>query len=82
VSFSSMAQPEISQLIERVAGARDLTLLVHELEDGFIVAWDSSDFDDELRRKLIEVCDRRIGRIVVDMTGTAQPRPDQKSRIV
>jgi hypothetical protein len=47
----------------------------HQLEDGFVVVWDSSEPDEELREKLIEIADRQIGGIVVSMGGTIQPQP-------
>jgi len=63
----------------------------HELEDGFVVVWDSSEPDEELREKLSEIADRHIGGIVIDMGGTAEsqepaasasasPRRRRKSR--
>jgi hypothetical protein len=47
----------------------------HQLEDGFIVVWDSSEPDEELQEKLIEIADRQIGGIVVSMGGTTEPQP-------
>ena len=44
----------------------------HELEDGFVVAWDSSEIDEDLRRKLIERAADPISDIVVGMGGEIQ----------
>lgn len=44
----------------------------HELEDGFVVAWDSSDIDEDLRRKLIKRADNPISDIIVSMGGEVQ----------
>jgi len=44
----------------------------HELGDGFVVAWDSSEIDEDLRRKLIELADRPLGDIIVGMGGDVQ----------
>lgn len=43
----------------------------HELADGFVAAWDSSEIDEDLRRKLIELADRPLGDIIVGMGGQA-----------
>lgn len=43
----------------------------HELADGFVAAWDSSEIDEDLRRKLIELADRPLGDILVGMGGGA-----------
>jgi hypothetical protein len=43
----------------------------HELADGFVAAWDSSEVDEDLRRKLIELADRPLGAIVAGMGGEA-----------
>lgn len=58
----------------------------HQLDDGFVVAWDSSEPDKELQEKLIEIADRQIGGIVVGMGEaielpaiSSSPRP-RKSR--
>jgi hypothetical protein len=45
----------------------------HELADGFIVAWDSSEIDEDLRRKLIDLADRPLGDIIVGMGGKVPP---------
>jgi hypothetical protein len=52
----------------------------HELEDGFVAAWDSSELDEELREKLIELADPQIDRIVIEMGGGAEPLGDSSSR--
>lgn len=44
----------------------------HELEDGFVVVWDSSEPDEELRERLIEVAAQQIGDLVVEMGGAVQ----------
>ncbi len=44
----------------------------HELEDGFVVAWDSSEIDEDLRRKLIDRAADPISDIVVKMGGEIQ----------
>jgi hypothetical protein len=43
----------------------------HELADGFVAAWDSSEVDEDLRRKLIELAERPLGEIVVGMGAEA-----------
>jgi hypothetical protein len=44
----------------------------HELEDGFVAAWDSSEIDEDLRRKLIDLADRPLVDIIVGMGGDAE----------
>ena len=44
----------------------------HELGDGFVVAWDSSEIDEDLRRKLIERAADPISDIIVGMGGEVQ----------
>lgn len=44
----------------------------HELEDGFVVAWDSSEIDEDLRRKLIDRAADPISDIVIEMGGEIQ----------
>lgn len=48
----------------------------HELDDGVFIAWDSSEPDEALRQKLIEIAERQIGGIVVDMGESVQPAQD------
>ncbi|MDQ3724421.1 MAG: hypothetical protein M3335_00785 [Actinomycetota bacterium] len=47
----------------------------HQLEDGFVVAWDSSEPDEKLQEKLIAIADRQIGGILAGMGGTIDPQP-------
>jgi len=44
----------------------------HELHDGFVAVWDSSELDEDLRQKLIELADRPLDDIVIGMGGGAQ----------
>lgn len=44
----------------------------HELEDGFVVAWDSSEVDEDLRRKLIERAADPISDIIIGIGGEVQ----------
>jgi hypothetical protein len=48
----------------------------HELEDGVVIAWDSSEPDEELRQKLIEIANRQIGGIAVSMGEAAESTQD------
>lgn len=48
----------------------------HELDDGVVIAWDSSEPDEELRKKLIEIASQQIGGIVVGMGEAAGPTTD------
>jgi len=44
----------------------------HKLEDGIVVAWDSSEVDESLRKQLIELADRPLGDIIVGMGGDTE----------
>ncbi len=44
----------------------------HELEDGFVAAWDSSEIDEDLRHKLIERAADPISDIIIGMGGEVQ----------
>jgi hypothetical protein len=48
----------------------------HELDDGVVIAWDSSEPDEDLRQKLIEIASQQIGGIVVDMGEAVGPTQD------
>lgn len=63
----------------------------HELEDGFVVAWDSSEIDEDLRRELIERAADPISDIILGIGGevkaaievkapTARPRKAASAR--
>jgi len=51
----------------------------HELEDGFVVAWDSSEPNEELREKLIELAEQQIDGILIGMGGGVGTIPDAAS---
>jgi len=51
----------------------------HELEDGFVVAWDSSEIDEDLRRKLIERAADPISDIVFGVGGGIQAAVEVKA---
>lgn len=51
----------------------------HELEDGFVVAWDSSEIDEDLRRELIERAADPISDIILGMGGEVQAVIDVKA---
>lgn len=60
----------------------------HTLEDGFVVAWDSSEFDERLRDELIELASEPIGGIIIGMgssegtapAGSSAPRRRKAAR--
>jgi hypothetical protein len=54
----------------------------HELDDGFVVAWDSSDVDEQLRENLVELASEQIGGIAIAIGGkrrseAATPEPSE-----
>lgn len=43
----------------------------HELEDGFVAVWDSSEIDEDLRQKLIDLADRPLDNLIAGIGGEA-----------
>jgi hypothetical protein len=49
----------------------------HVLEDGFIVAWDSSDADEDVREELAELIDEELLAISAEIRyGATGEKPD------
>lgn len=45
----------------------------HVLDDGFVVAWDSSEIDEKLRDELIEIGSKSLGIVIGGEEATVAP---------
>jgi hypothetical protein len=52
----------------------------HELDDGFVVAWDSSEIDEKLRKKLARLADEQLNVVVGEIAGDPAPQAPKPRR--